>query len=99
MVGEVARQLGPLERKAKKARTYQELAAQQAEMSLAIAVDDFLALRSPSTHRTASEMFDLPDPLGPTTAVMPGSSVSALRSAKDLKPLSSRASPSSSASA
>ena len=31
VVGEVARQLGPLERKAKKARTYQELAAQQAE--------------------------------------------------------------------
>lgn len=50
----------------------------------------FLALRSPSTHRTASEMFDLPDPLGPTTAVMPGSSVSALRSAKDLKPLRTR---------
>ena len=50
----------------------------------------FLALRSPSTHRTASEMFDLPDPLGPTTAVMPGSSVSALRSAKDLKPLRPR---------
>ena len=30
VVGEVARQLGPLERKAKKARTYQELAAQLA---------------------------------------------------------------------
>ena len=48
----------------------------------------FFALRSPSTHSTASEMFDLPEPLGPTTAVMPGSKVSALLSAKDLKPFS-----------
>ena len=40
------------------------------------------ARRAPST---ASEMFDLPDPFGPTIAVMPGSSVSALLSAKDLK--------------
>ena len=47
----------------------------------------FLALRSPSTHKTASEMFDLPEPLGPTTAVMPGSSESTLRSANDLNPL------------
>lgn len=45
VVGEVARQLGPLERKAKKARTYQELAAQQAEMSLTIAVDDLRGLQ------------------------------------------------------
>ena len=45
VVGEVARQLGPLERKAKKARTYQELAAQQAEMSLTIAVDDLHGLQ------------------------------------------------------
>lgn len=46
VVGEVARQLGPLERKAKKARTYQELAAQQAEMSLQIAVDDLRGLQT-----------------------------------------------------
>ncbi len=45
VVGEVARQLGPLERKAKKARIYQELAAQQAEMSLTIAVDDLRGLQ------------------------------------------------------
>lgn len=45
VVGEVARQLGPLERKAKKARTYQELAVQQAEMSLMIAVDDLRRLQ------------------------------------------------------
>ena len=45
------------------------------------------ALRSPSTHSTASEMFDLPEPFGPTTAMMPGSSASTLRSANDLKPL------------
>ena len=31
-------------------------------------------------------MFDLPEPLGPTMAVMPGSMDSTLRSAKDLKP-------------
>ncbi len=49
-----------------------------------------LALRSPSTHSTASEMFDLPEPLGPTMAVMPGSSVRTARSAKDLNPLSVR---------
>lgn len=45
VIGEVARQLGPLERKAKKARTYQELAAQQAELSLMVAVDDLRVLR------------------------------------------------------
>jgi hypothetical protein len=45
---------------------------------------------SPSTHRTASEMFDLPDPLGPTTTVTPGSSERTVRSAKDLNPLSMR---------
>ncbi len=32
-----------------------------------------LALRLPSTHSTASEILDLPEPFGPTTAVMPGS--------------------------
>ena len=46
MVGEVARQLGPLERKAKKARTYQELAGQQAELALSIAVDDLRTLQA-----------------------------------------------------
>jgi len=45
VVGEVARQLGPLERKAKKARTYQELAVQQADLSLRIAVDDLRQLQ------------------------------------------------------
>ena len=46
VVGEVARQLGPLERKAKKARTYQELAVQQAEYGLRIAVDDLRVLQA-----------------------------------------------------
>lgn len=45
VVGEVARQLGPLERKAKKARTYQELAVQQADLALSIAVDDLRQLQ------------------------------------------------------
>ena len=45
VVGEVERQLGPLERKAKKARAYQELSAQLTDVSLALAVDDLRALR------------------------------------------------------
>src|SRR5687767_5275468 len=45
---------------------------------------------SPSTQRTASETFDLPQPLGPTIAVTPDSKVSETVSAKDLKPDSSR---------
>ena len=45
-----------------------------------------LALCSPSTHLTASEMLLLPLPLGPTTPVMPSSKVISTRSAKDLKP-------------
>src|SRR3989441_4003690 len=45
---------------------------------------------SPSTQRTASEMFDLPHPLGPTIAVTPASNGSSTVPAKDLKPDSSR---------
>ena len=41
---------------------------------------------APSTHAMASTTFDLPDPLGPTTTVIPGSSSSNALSAKDLKP-------------
>ena len=47
-----------------------------------------LALCSPRTHRIASETFDLPEPLGPTTTVRPGSKTMWVRSAKDLNPLS-----------
>ena len=47
-----------------------------------------LADCSPRTHRTASETLDLPEPLGPTTTVTPGSSCITLLSAKDLNPLS-----------
>ena len=47
-----------------------------------------LADCSPRTHSTASEMLDLPEPLGPTMTVTPGSRTIRLRSAKDLKPLS-----------
>ena len=42
---------------------------------------------APSTHATASTTLDLPLPLGPTTTVTPGSSSSAVVSAKDLNPL------------
>src|SRR5690606_8196215 len=42
----------------------------------------------PMTHRSASSTFDLPDPLGPTTQVMPGSKRRLVADAKDLKPLS-----------
>lgn len=45
VVGEVQRQLGPLERKAKKARTYQELSAELAAVKLQLAVDDLRVLQ------------------------------------------------------
>ena len=45
VVAEVERQLGPLERKAKKARAYQELSGQLDQVSLALAVDDLRTLR------------------------------------------------------
>src|SRR5665213_2364724 len=41
---------------------------------------------APRTHATASTMFDLPEPLGPTTTVMPGSNSNVVVSANDLKP-------------
>src|SRR5688572_26574953 len=44
---------------------------------------------SPSTQRTASETFDLPQPLGPTMAVTPSSNDRVTVSANDLKPDSS----------
>src|SRR6185437_316583 len=46
-----------------------------------------LAPCSPSTQAMASTTLDLPEPLGPTTQVMPGSSRSVVAEAKDLKPL------------
>ncbi len=46
-----------------------------------------LGFWAPSTQAMASTTFDLPDPLGPTTTVTPGSSSSAAWSANDLKPL------------
>ena len=42
---------------------------------------------APRTHAMASTTFDLPDPLGPTTTVTPGSISITVESAKDLKPL------------
>src|SRR5215467_9083564 len=41
---------------------------------------------SPRTHAIASTTLDLPEPFGPTTHVMPGSSLSVVADAKDLKP-------------
>ena len=38
----------------------------------------------------ASTTLDLPEPLGPTTQVIPGSSRSVVADAKDLKPLTVR---------
>src|SRR5262249_48183595 len=49
-----------------------------------------LALCSPRIQRTASTMFDFPDPFGPTMAVMPDAKSSCVLSAKLLKPTSSR---------
>ena len=41
---------------------------------------------SPSAHSTASVMFDLPEPFGPTITDTPGENVSRVRSGNDLKP-------------
>src|SRR6478672_3130042 len=46
-----------------------------------------LAPCSPITQASASTTLDLPDPLGPTMQVMPGSSRNVVEEAKDLKPL------------
>lgn len=53
VVNEVARQLGPLERKAKKAQTYQELKSKRDEANLALAVDDLRTLQR--THGEISK--------------------------------------------
>src|ERR1700757_528472 len=45
-----------------------------------------LAPCSPMTQDRASTTLDLPEPLGPTTQVMPGSRRSVVAEAKDLKP-------------
>src|SRR3954452_6242721 len=45
-----------------------------------------LAPCSPITHARASTTFDLPEPLGPTMHVIPGSSWSVVAEAKDLNP-------------
>src|SRR6476620_9759250 len=45
-----------------------------------------LAPCSPITQLRASTTLDLPDPLGPTTQVMPGSKLSVVAEAKDLNP-------------
>src|SRR6187455_3044582 len=46
-----------------------------------------LAPCSPMTQARASTTLDLPEPLGPTMQVMPGSSCSVVEEAKDLNPL------------
>src|SRR4029453_17877206 len=42
---------------------------------------------SPRTQAMASTTLDLPEPFGPPTPVMPGSSLNVVEDAKDLKPL------------
>src|SRR5262245_34331026 len=49
-----------------------------------------LALCSPSTQRTASTTFDLPEPFGPTMPVIPAGKSNCVLSANDLKPTISR---------
>src|ERR1700749_1530327 len=49
-----------------------------------------LAELAPITQRSASSRFDLPQPLGPTTPVTPGSIRNSVASTKDLKPESLR---------
>src|ERR1700676_2444694 len=50
-----------------------------------------LTLCSPSTHLIASTTFDLPEPFGPTTTVIPAGNSNRVLSAKLLKPTSSSA--------
>src|ERR1700693_4829243 len=45
---------------------------------------------SPRTQRIASTTLDLPQPLGPTTAVIPGAKPTLVGSRNDLKPTKSR---------
>ncbi len=62
VAGEVSRQLGPLERKAKRAAAYQKAHAELMELKLALAVDDLRALQRQwekvcdDEARTAAEM-------------------------------------------
>src|ERR1700761_5883075 len=49
-----------------------------------------LAPCSPITQESASTTLDLPEPLGPTTQVMPGSRRSVVAEANDLNPRSVR---------
>ena len=49
-----------------------------------------LAEVAPITQRSDSSRFDLPQPLGPTTPVRPGSIMKSVVSTKDLKPVSRR---------
>src|SRR5258705_8087531 len=49
-----------------------------------------LAPCSPRTQEIASTTLDLPEPFGPTTHVIPGSSFRVVADAKDLKPLTVR---------
>ncbi len=55
VVAEVERQLAPLERKAKRARTYQGLAAELAELNLQLAVDDLRLLQTKWNEVSAQE--------------------------------------------
>lgn len=56
VVNEVERQLGPLERKAKKARTYQELKLELDALSLQLAVDDLRVLQGEWENVKAREV-------------------------------------------
>lgn len=55
VVAEVERQLGPLERKAKRALAYQGLAAELADLTLALAVDDLRTLQCAWDEAVARE--------------------------------------------
>src|SRR5271170_6256727 len=67
------------------------LAAEPAKITSSISLPRTEVGRvSPITQRSASNRLDLPQPLGPTTAVSPGSTKSSVGSTKDLKPESLR---------
>ena len=57
--------------------------------SSALRIRRLVGACSPSAHRIASDRLLLPDPLGPTIAVIPGGSSTAVRRGNVLKPCSS----------
>ena len=102
LLREVRRQLRPLGRQAEAARRHGDLTAELSALRIHLLGKRLAGLRrqlaeraadgawAPSTQPMASTTLDLPEPLGPTTTVTPGSITRVVESAKDLNPFSCR---------